>query len=71
MKGNRRCRLIIRSEEQLKISATAILSRFRVANYPHDTVAREECTTTQYVGRGRGGKLTGFIPGSQVKASAI
>jgi transposase len=46
----------IRSEDQLKTEAAAILSRFQVEDYLQYTFARFEHTTTQYVGRGRGGK---------------
>lgn len=46
----------IRCEDQLKTEAEAILSRYKVADYLHYTFTREEDTTTQYVGRGRGGK---------------
>lgn len=45
----------IRAESHLIKKAEAILKRFCVAAYLRYTFQREECTHTQYVGRGRGG----------------
>jgi len=45
----------IRTESVLRQRAEAILARWRVGDYLRYTFQREETTTTQYVGRGRGG----------------